>query len=177
MLKLPSDNTFPGNARNPENQIAKLYFENKFVLPSVLPGKCRQKFDMIYICIMCLVPLLVQLQICPLNSHQIKTKSVMAEASRYCHKVRDKKAPWSMTVSLKYGLKKFPHWPKKIGKKLLKFPKGGGPTFRKNSQIIMYFFLEGVPSSDKTNKKIWCLLLCWFINWLIPIIIDWYADW
>ena len=108
MLKLPSDNTFPGNARNPENQIAKLYFENKFVLPSVLPCKCRQKFDMIYICIMCLVPLLVQLQICPLNSHQIKTKSVMAEASRYCHKVRDKKAPWSMTVSLKYGLKKFP---------------------------------------------------------------------
>ena len=95
MLKLPSDNTFPGNARNPENQIAKLYFENKFVLPSVLPGKCRQKFDMIYICIMCLVPLLVQLQICSLNSHLpiLANQDLKAEASRYCTKCVIKMLP------------------------------------------------------------------------------------
>ena len=29
------------------------------------------------------------------------------------------------------------------------FPKGGGPTFGKNSQIISFFFFESVPKFDK----------------------------
>ena len=63
-----------------------------------------------------------------------------------------------LTIALKTPLKhlkitqKFPTLPKKIGKKWLKFPKGGGggggPTFGKNSQKNPYFFSEAFPYSS-----------------------------
>ena len=61
---------------------------------------------------------------------------------------------------------------------MVKIPKKGGEgeVWEKfpNNPV---FFLEGVPKTDRINKKNWCWLLGWFRNWLVLIILDWYADW